>query len=342
MTTADIQSLLNHKSFPNACSNPELIETHISWVILCDEFVYKIKKPVHYSFLDFSTLERRLYYCRRELLLNWRLTFNMYIDILPINVINSEVNINGPGGKVIDYAIRMKRIQADRQMNLLLVENKVTVAEVVSLARLIASFHKKARVIGKKNVLDIQLKFNDLQAEKDFLGGHLGKGSSHLIEESIHKSDTFIIEHREQFESRLTDGHYKDVHGDLHSRNIFLLPHPVVFDCIEFNDDYREIDVLNEIAFLCMDLDSFHHEELSSLFLKKYCQYNSLSFGKAEMELFVFYKAYRANVRAKVNSLRAKSAKTKAAENAALVECEKYLILMQSYLNKIQELATIC
>lgn len=137
-------------------------------------------------------------------------------------------------------------------------------------------------------------------------------------------------------EHRLKAGYFRDCHGDLHSRNIFLLPDPQPFDCIEFNDDYRHIDVLNEIAFLCMDLDAFGRHDLSELFFNSYNNLFPTAETKEDYLLFVYYKSYRSNIRAKVNSLRARSAINEAQQLLALKEAERYLRLMNSYINELK------
>jgi len=134
--------------------------------------------------------------------------------------------------------------------------------------------------------------------------------------------------------SRLKAGFFRDCHGDLHSRNILLLPDPQLFDCIEFNDDVREIDVLNEVAFLCMDLDAFGRQEVSALFLKSYNELFCTIITGEDYRLFLYYKMYRANIRAKVNSLRACSTDNDGTRQILLREAEKYLKLIKIYLGQ--------
>ncbi len=175
-----------------------------------------------------------------------------------------------------------------------------------------------------------------MEAEKEYLTAQ-AKGSMYasIIGSAIKASDDFLKRNKDLLTARLRAGFFRDCHGDLHSRNIFLLPSPQPFDCIEFNDDYRQIDVLNEVAFLCMDLDAFGKKDLSELFLEYYNQFFPSMKSSKEHYLFVFYKAYRANVRAKVNSLRAKSAVNEKERTKALSEVDKYLRLMESYLKTL-------
>ncbi len=332
MTKEQINNLLSKGEFPETAGQRELIETHISWVIICDQFVYKIKKPVQYSFLDFSTLELRKHFCQREIELNKRITDNVYIDVQPVYEWQGSYRIAGNEGTIIDYAVRMHKLDRENQMDVLLLQNKVTGDHIRNLAEKIAFFHKKTGIIYKKNFLDIQEKFNDLETEKEFLGGQLGKKSSDSINRAIETSDTFMEKNKVLLAARLGAGFFRDCHGDLHSRNIFLLPAPLPFDCIEFNDDFRQIDVLNEVAFLCMDLDAFGRQDLSALFIEYYNHFFPAMKTREDRSLFIYYKSYRANIRAKVNSLRAKSATDNTDKIKALSAADKYLCLMESYM----------
>jgi uncharacterized protein len=332
MTKNEIIKLMQG-GFPNPCHQPELVETHISWVIICDEFVFKIKKPILYSFLDFSTVEKRLHYCHREMQLNQRLTFNMYLEVLTIKKIADGFTIGESDGEIVDYAIKMRKQNRNKQMDVLLQKNKVAPAHIQRLVQCIADFHKRESAITNIDPLSVQQKFNDLDLEKGFLQQQLGAKIGDLIGSAIHQSDAFIKKNKALLRSRVTAGFFRDGHGDLHSRNIFLLPEPVIFDCIEFNDEYRQIDVLNEVAFLCMDLDAFGKQELAHLFIECYNELFPAMRTEAEKQLFVYYKCYRANVRAKVNSLRARSTQDNLQRKKALDETIKYLRLMEFYFN---------
>src|SRR6266496_4039857 len=191
--------------------------------------------------------------------------------------------------------------------------------------------------VYKKNFLDVQEKFNDLCVEKDYLQENLNSDSSSIISRAVDTSNTFIERNKERLEARLKAGFFRDGHGDLHSRNIFLLPSPQPFDCIEFNDDYRQIDVLNEIAFLCMDVDAFGRRDLSDLFLGYYNNLFPSIKTEADHKLFIYYKSYRSNIRAKVNSLRARDVKNDAERKLILSEVDKYLNLMDGYIKAIGE-----
>ena len=336
MTKEQINELLLKGQFGEYQGLPVMIETHISWVFICDQFVYKIKKPIQYSFLDFSSLEKRKYFCHREIELNKRLTDEIYLDVQPVRSIPDRYFIGGKNGEIIDYAVRMKKMDPQKQMDVLLMNNKVTGAHIQNLAERIAIFHKKTDIIFQKDILDVQKKFDDLGEESDYLSEQLNANSKTIINNALATSYAFVQKNKALLDSRLKAGFFRDCHGDLHSRNIFLLPYPQPFDCIEFNDDFRQIDVLNEIAFLCMDLDAFGREDLSDLFLTSYNRLFPSMKTEDDRKLFVYYKSYRSNIRAKVNSLRARNANDDAQRIAALKEADKYLHLMDVYMKELE------
>ena len=336
MTSEAIHQFILAGKFPGRACVPELVETHISWVILCGRFAYKIKKPIRYSFLDFSTLDRRKVVCEREVVLNRRLTKDMYLGVEPVKQNEGHYFIGADGGEIVDYAVVMRKQDPARQMDRLLARGQVSATDLANLAGKIADFHKKTSIIITMDVRDVQEKFNDLQQEQGYLHDVLNKQSAGLISRAVEASDSFMNNHEAILHRRLRDGCYRDCHGDLHSRNIFLVQPPQVFDCIEFNDDLRQIDVLNEIAFLCMDLDAFGRQDLSGSFLDFYNKVLPCIKTEGDKRLFIYYKSYRSNVRAKVNSLRARSARNATEQLSALRQTEKYLQLMDAYLQLLR------
>lgn len=197
MTKELINELVLKGRFPQSCSSRELIETHISWVIICDHFVYKIKKPIHYSFLDFSTLDKRKYFCKREVELNKRLTDDIYLDVQPVRNISGSLIIGGEDGEVIDYAVRMRKLDRERQMDALLLNNKVTISDIQNLAEKIAAFHKNTSIIYQKDFLDVQNRYSDLGEERDYLRENSDNNNSNIINRAIDISNTFIEKNKE-------------------------------------------------------------------------------------------------------------------------------------------------
>jgi len=300
---------------------------------MADGFAYKIKKPVQYSFLDFSTLEKREFYCRRELALNSRLTEDVYLGVAPVRWAQRCCSIGEMHGEIIDYAVKMKEMEPGHRMDILLKDDRVSYSDIGRLAEKIASFHKRAAIVPEKDIMDIPSKFADLANEREFLSRHLPVGA--YIEWAVQASLSFMERHGELVAGRQREGLIRDCHGDLHTRNIFLLEDPQPFDCIEFSDDLRQIDVLNEVAFLCMDLDASGRRDLAALFLIRYNELFPVIRTKEEEQLFLYFESYRANVRAKVNSYRARSAASEEEREVALRQAEKYLWLMKEYLEQL-------
>ena len=333
MTKDEINQLLTDIS-KHLQEPPELIETHISWVIMTGAYAYKIKKPAHYSFLDFSTIAQRKYYCEQEVILNKRLTENIYINVQPVRKEDDHYNIGQDKGDAVDYAVKMVRIDGNLQMDVLLKNNQVTTEHILALAEKIANFHKYTVRIYGIDPRDLQSQFNDIGSELTFLRAQLSYADFAIIEQSIQVSDLFLKKNSSLLSQRVQSGLFRDCHGDLHTRNIFLLPDHQIFDCIEFNDAFRQIDILNEIAFLCMDLDAAGRQDLSDKFISCYNEIFPVIKNEEEQKLFIYYKSYRANVRAKVNSLRASSTDNETTKKENLLQTVKYLRLMDNYLRQ--------
>ncbi len=335
MEKTQVERLMKEHRFPVSCSKPELIETHISWVIVCDQIVFKIKKPLKYSFLDFSTLEKRKFYCDQEVLLNRRLVEDVYLGVVPVIMRNGDLEIVlKEKDEIIDFAVMMQRLPTKKRMDLMLLTGGVSLDHIEQLAERLVLFHKNAPVIYSADHHSAHHDFNDLESEKEFLLTHLYKKYDQIISNAIEKSDSFITSHQTTLKTRSDLGYIRDCHGDLHSRNIFLLDEPVIFDCIEFNDKIRQIDILSELAFFCMDLEAAGYPELSEYFMVCYTKRAETIHTEQERDLFIYYKAYRANVRAKVNALRMRDS---AGQDfiKARDDCIKYLELMEAYLNDL-------
>ena len=285
-------------------SHFELIETHISWVLLGEQFVYKIKKPVQFDFLDFSSLEKRRYFCERELILNQRFSKDMYLSVLPITQdVEGHFDINGKGA-VVDYALQMKRMDSEQQMDKCLLKGQVTPTQMVQLAQEIAAFHKQTTTIYTPIPIEKHIhEFSDILSIQAPLAAHLGQAISNQLAEEVIKAQQYLKAASSYMEQRHHDGFVVDGHGDLHSRNIFMLSPPVLFDCIEFDDHMRQVDILNELAFLCMDLRYHQQASLEPPFIEAYRKIREIFHSEADWALFTYYKWYRANVRLKVGLL---------------------------------------
>ena len=333
MTIDQVRYIVEHHLYPGAEQAAELVETHISWVILTRKFVFKIKKPIQLSFLDFSTKEKRAFYCREELHLNKRLAPEMYLDVLPIRL-SSEGHpvIGAKDGDLIDMAIWMNRMDNSRQMDHLLHQNAVTDQDMASLAQVLAAFHRSVIIPAHEvpyRIGDNWADFDDLFKLKNDCVQLFGAEASEILEQWRSRVGLFLQKHEPRLQARAQSGYWIDGHGDLHGRNIFLLADgPVIFDCIEFNPHFRKLDVLNELAFLCMDLDANGHPERATVFMENYCSHWPCMETPEDALLFQYFKTYRANVRLKVTLMEWQQHRSAVLEASAAT----YWNLMEQYL----------
>ncbi len=315
----------------------DLIETHISWVLLCREYVYKIKKPLKLSFLDFSSLEQRKLYCERELMLNQRLTKDMYLDVLSISQQGGSYTIGDDQENLVDYCLKMRRVDNDREMRMLLEKNLVNFSDMKMLAIQLSQFHRKAEVIkGAVSAGGLWGDFVDIRQVYSFMKKHLGQDSIERLDEMLRIVKTFIYNLEDRIKERDALGYIRDCHGDLHSGNIFLLKEPVIFDCIEFNDHFRQIDIINELAFLCMDLESFGRTDLSNYFLEEYISLHPVIQTEQDRDLLLFYKLYRSNVKVKVNAIKCMQTEDANVFDERILLLKKYFMLMMRYCDMLK------
>jgi aminoglycoside phosphotransferase family enzyme len=279
----------------------ELVQTHISFVFLTDNFAYKVKKAVNLGFLDFTTLEKRRFFCNKELELNRRLCEGMYLEVVPINR-SDTIKIKGEG-ETIEYAVKMKRIAQDKMLSKLLEKNEVDNQLVARIAKIIAEFHSKAETsrkiseFGSLAMIEANWKENFDQTEK-FVSKTISAEDFKLIRE---RTNDYMIRNLPVFRKRQAEGRVRDCHGDIHSGNIFVTDRIYIFDAIEFNERFRYSDVASDVAFLAMDLDFKERTDLSNFLVEKYVEYS----GDQElMKLLPFHKCYRAYVRGKVTSFK--------------------------------------
>ena len=338
MTENQIQQLITHGKLPDNQVCQELKQTHISWVILCQDYAYKIKKPVHLSFLDFSTLEKRKHFCEQEVVLNQRLTSDMYRAVYPI-ILDHGVYFLGPGtGKIVDYSVVMQRLDNSKEMSKLLTTGKVRKSDIGKIAKQLVDFHQKTEIIKGKLSSEVLINdFNDIQQIQPFVEENMRPAAYNQLSSAIPFVEHFINNKATLISKRDAEGFTRDCHGDLHSGNIFLLDKPVVFDCIEFNKHFRQIDILNELAFFCMDLEFSQRTDLSEYFIKAYTSDFRVIRSKSEEQLFLFYKLYRANVKAKVNAIKTMQASNPAEIRSRLGLFKKYFQLFVDYFKLLEE-----
>jgi len=332
MIEEEVNTLLNKGLFKGEPLKGKLVETHISWVILTDSFVFKIKKPRKLSFLDYSSLELRKENCEKEILVNSRYT-DIYLAVLPIRLLHDDWIINGGEGEIRDYLVQMKRMDTALEMDKMLQDDRVNEAQIKPLADVISSFHQRAQIIHHPfNTHEARATFNDLRQAIEVVDDKLGSSYVSIIHRAIAWSDDFLLKHEDRLIERVEMGFQRDVHGDLHSGNIFLYDTPILFDGIEFNEQFRQIDLLYEIAFLCMDLEAFGREDLAVIFLEDYKRKIDCFRKKEDEAIFKYYKCLRANIRAKVCALSARKAHDDTHQKENIFEIKKYLSLISNYI----------
>jgi uncharacterized protein len=314
-TTPDRQSqeltafLESPASYPHNPTEVHAIQTHISWVFIGSPFVFKVKKPVNLGFLDFSTLEKRHYFCQREIELNRRLCSEIYLDAVPICETTSGFSFNGKG-EIVEYAVKMKELPHGWFLNELLEKNLVGEKEI---NRVISTLHRfyqaetptpKIEQWGTPEKLKISTDENFTQVQP-FVGKTI---SSAAFEAIRHYTDQFYKLNENFLHERIQQHRILDCHGDLHLDHVHLTPEATtIFDCIEFNDRFRFIDIANDLAFLAMDFDFKGRSDLGNMFLRNAAR----ELGDAGMlKITNFYKCYRAFVRGKVESIQATEKET--------------------------------
>lgn len=300
-----VRSLLKPVAYPEPTGSVELIQTHVSYIFLTDGFAYKVKKPVDFGFLNFSTLDRRRFYCDEEVRLNRRLCPAIYLGVV-------EVRETAPGGaaffgdgRIIDYAVKMKRLPAERMLDRLLAEGRIGEGEIRAIARTVADFHRQAErspEIDSGGTLEtVRANWTEnFQQARDFRGITLSKQDFRCITEWVER---FLAENAALFSERIAGGFICDGDGDLHMENICLgeAGDICIFDCIEFNTRFRYGDTAADIAFLLMDLDFSGKADFGAAFLDEYVRATG---DEGIVQVVDFYKVYRAYVRGKVESLR--------------------------------------
>jgi aminoglycoside phosphotransferase family enzyme/predicted kinase len=306
LDSKDIQQLLRPGAFPHPAYNATLRETHISWVILCGEFAYKIKKPVEFGFLDFSTLARRQYFCEQELALNSRFAPELYQAVVAITRDDQGPAIEGDG-PVIDYAVRMRRFDENQRLDNIAARGELDRPLVRALARELVRLQGEATPCYPTTGSDEPGSWATLQSasEQNFeqvRNYPLDNAELEQLTQVEHWFRQRFTEMLSTLERRLGQGWVIDGHGDAHLGNIALIDGVVrLFDCIEFSPSLRIMDSIGEIALLTMDLDARGHHGEAHHMLIDYLEYRGDYAGLALLDL---YRSYFAMVRAKVALLR--------------------------------------
>ena len=294
--------LLNPQSYPHRPKRVRLVQTHSSFVFIAPPFVYKVKKPVDFGFLNFSTLEKRRHFCEREVTLNRRLCPKVYLGVVPISVRNGRFTFE-EGDEVVEYAVQMRKLADGSFLDQLVERAEAIPGDLNRIALALKQFYEaqqpteEIEAWGRIDRLRISTDENFRQT-REFIGRTLSRPAFETIRFYTEK---FYARHARLFASRIRDRWIRDCHGDLHLEHIHITRRALhIYDCIEFNDRFRYVDVANDAAFLAMDLDYQGRPDLARYFATQMAR----ALNDEEMpRLMDFYKCYRAFVRGKVESL---------------------------------------
>jgi aminoglycoside phosphotransferase family enzyme len=288
---------------------------------------------VNFGFLDFTTLEKRRFFCEKELELNRRLCGDMYIEVAPINKAKT-IKVKGEG-QTVEYALKMKRMPQERIMTKLLEENLVDEKLIDQIAKIIAEFHAKAetskRISEVGSLATVRTNWEEnFDQTRNVIGKTVSSTDFGFMRKKI---GAFTEKNQPLFAKRTAEGKVRDCHGDIHSGNIFVTDRVYIFDAIEFNERFRYSDVAADMAFLAMDLDFKGRADLSDFFVKKYVEYS----GDQELlKLLAFYKCYRAYVRGKVMGFKLNDPNVCDKEKKeATEEAKAYFKLAAAYAKKL-------
>ena len=299
-----VEAMTRPSFYPHHPDSVDLVQTHISYIFLAGEYVYKVKKPVDFGFLDFTTLEKRRHFCGEELRLNQRLAPQLYLEVVPITLsAGGGLELAGPGDPV-EYAVKMRRLPEERMLKRLLAEGTVDPAVMDAVAQKLAAFHAAAETggevdaIGGVEAVIANWDENFVQTEP-FVGRTISAADHALLRDYV---SSFVRRRRSLLERRVAEHRVRDCHGDVHLEHVCVLDDGIaIFDCIEFNQRFRYSDVASEVAFLAMDLDFNGYGGLAERFVRAY----QVASGDEDLGLLVpFYKCYRAYVRGKVIGFR--------------------------------------
>ena len=330
-----VNFLLQPTSYLQAPETVKLVQTHISYVFITDDFVYKFKKPVDFGFLDFTTLDKRLRYCRQELILNRRLCPSIYLDLVALEKTAGNFSLKNLEqanmDNTIEFGVKMKRMPEEKMMANVIRDGDLTPEMIDAICDVLVPFYLKAdggpkiQEFGRPEAVSVNILENFSQTESFIGGKSLSKVQFDLIRNFSEK----FLRQEELFTQRISAGRIRDCHGDLYSANICLADKVYIFDCIEFNERFRFCDVASDIAFLAMDLDFHGLANLSARFVNRFMQKSD---DKTLAKMLNFYKCYRAYVRGKINLFTANAPEVDTQTKQQCLEmAQKYFQLAERY-----------
>lgn len=297
-----LRCLTDPSAYPTGGDKVEVRETHISHIFFTGERVYKLKKPVRFPFLDYSSLEKRKHACEQEVTLNRRLAPDTYLGVLPVRQVAPDRFSLCEEGAIVDFVVAMKRLPAERMLDQLLASKAVSDHDRRQLLEHLVTFYQQA---ARGQELDC---FATAEAVTEHVQGNLDalERFQSLPEHALGRIRSsqlqYLASHEELFATRIEERRICDGHGDLRPEHVCMTTPPVIYDCVEFSQEYRAGDIISEIAFLAMECDFLGAADWAQSLIR---EYQELAGDRCPESLGSFYKAYRACVRAKVEILRA-------------------------------------
>jgi aminoglycoside phosphotransferase family enzyme/predicted kinase len=328
-----VAGLLHPDVYPHPVGEIRLIETHISWVFLTGSYAYKVKKPVNFGFLDFSTLAQREWFCQEELRLNRRLAPDLYLGVCAIRGSPEVPRIDGPG-PTLEYAVRMRQFPPDALLSNLATGGTLETRHIDSLADLVAKFHDSIPRSTTNDPYGTPECIRKATLDNFFqIAPAILSNSDHIILQSLRERAERDHEQLESFfQDRKKEGFVRECHGDLHLANIALIDDtPTPFDAIEFNPELRWIDVISELAFLAMDLEV---RELCRYSARLVNRYLAITGDYSAMALWGYYRRYRAMVRAKIAALTWAGTEDSDRKTSLVEDFRRYLRYAQALLTE--------
>lgn len=314
-------------------SSVDITETAMSWIVLTKSQAFKIKKPLKSRLYDFSDINSRKRFCEAEVELNQKLAPNVYLGVIPI--VDTLLPSNGQEyNGIIDYAVLMKRLRIAKQMNRMLDRSEVNKAHILKLVRYIVRFHAQSKVVNQLPITsEFKSRWHTL-VNYNFTNGIPEQSD---VSSVLKRADTlfksFIIKDHDYLNDRKEFGKVKELHGNLQCDNVYLYNKPLILDCIEFSDTLRHVDILNEAALLCMDLEAHGEHYLSGYFYKEYKKRMGTVNEECDDYLFVLYKLFHALKKAKENNQKAVDFSNRSNYYSYAHEIEIYGNLINSYVS---------
>ena len=333
-----VEQLRNSPEWPENELPIEMKQTHISVLLLSRNYVIKLKKPVDFGFLDYTTMKKRLKACEDEIRLNSRLCPDTYLGLGEVTEVNGEIGLSGRNGKIVDYCVRMKRLPEERMLDRMVANNTVTEAVIDRVADRLCEFHRTAlrgpEIARRGSLAEIERNWEENFTQTEAFIGRTISGSAY---QAIRLWVNGWLETRaDLFDRRVHEGRIVDGHGDVRCESVCVMDDAIcIYDCIEFNDRFRCDDVASEAAFLAMDLDARGRPDLGYFFTEAYQRRTD---DNELFKLLPFYRCYRAYVRGKVLSFRLNETEFSEDERkTAATRAANFFDLAQRYATRLRK-----